>query len=86
MLFVLALVTFLLAAFFWRDATAPFIRQGDESSDADYAGVYLSIFVDFFKAIVIGKSYGRKIPLGVFLHGFFLLATVVALVVAWSLE
>lgn len=86
MFYVLALATFLLAVFFWRDVSAPFIREGDESSDADYAGLYLSIFVDFFKAIVIGKSYDRKIPFGVFLHGFFLVATVVSLIVAWSLE
>lgn len=86
MFFLFALATFLLAMFFWREASAPFIRESDESSDADYAGLYLAIIVDFFKALAIGGSYGRKVPVGVYLHGFFLIATVALLIVAWSLE
>jgi hypothetical protein len=42
--------------------------------------------VDFFKSIAIGGSYGRKVPVGVYLHGFFLVATVAFLIVAWSVE
>jgi len=79
-------MTFGIAVIFWRESSAPFIRASEESSDSNYAGFYLAIALDFVKAIAIGFSASRRIPIGVYLHGVFLIVTAVLLFIGWSLE
>jgi hypothetical protein len=86
MYYILAIVTFIIAVGLWRDVSAPFIRDNNESSDFNYAGMYLAIIIDFFKAIVIGVSYKKKIPIGVYFHGIFLVATTILVILGRSLE
>jgi hypothetical protein len=65
---------------FWRTSTASHIRSHGETSSGDYPGFYLKIFIDWFKAIALSMSYKEKVPWGVYAHGGFLVAFVIALV------
>jgi hypothetical protein len=84
--YTLAACSYLLVILFWRSVTAPFIRQGGEESEFFYPAMILQSVTDFFYALIIGLSYKRQIPIGVYFHGMLLLVTGTFLVKAWSLE
>jgi hypothetical protein len=82
MYYLAALVTALFAIGAWNTSTVPFIRKNGEDVEAGYMGWLIDIFTHFFFALVIGFSYKRRIPAGVYVHGLGLVVTIVFLVLA----
>lgn len=72
MYYIAAIVFLLLAVGAWISTAAPFIRDNREDAGPQYMGWLIGIFYHFFFALWIGFSYKKKIPLGVYGHGVFL--------------
>ncbi len=85
MYYVAAVVSFLLAAGAWTSITAPFIRSNNEDAEPQYAGFLVEIFYHLYLAFVIGFSYKKKIPVGVYAHAT-LLASAIAFGIVGSLS
>lgn len=86
MYYVLALFSYLLVIVCWRIVTTPYIREGNEESEFFYPAMILQSITDFFFALIIGFSYKRRIPIGVYFHGILLLVTGLFLIKGWTLE
>lgn len=84
MYFVLALISVIVAALFWKGSTAPFLRENGRSVHFDSAFEPLGLVLDFLKAVFAGSGGDKTVPAGVYLHGLFLVLTTVFLVAAWS--
>jgi len=75
-----------LTLFFWRDATAKFLRKHGENADFVIPTFVLSITGDFVKAVLVSRRTESTLPLGVFLHGLFFLAMLTTIFVAGYYE
>ncbi|MDJ0699327.1 MAG: hypothetical protein QNJ07_05680 [Woeseiaceae bacterium] len=76
MFYVAAVVSLLLAVGAWISVTAPFIRNNNEDAEPQYAGFLIEIFYHLYLAFVIGFSYKKRIPVGVYAHAALLAAAI----------
>ena len=76
MYYVAAVVSLLLAVGAWTSVTAPFIRNNNEDAEPQYAGFFVEIFYHLYLAFVIGYSYKKTIPVGVYAHAALLAAAI----------
>lgn len=76
MYYVAAVISFILAVGAWISVTAPFIRRNNEDAEPQYAGFLIEIFYHLYLAFVIGSSYKKKIPVGVYAHAVLLVAAI----------
>ena len=86
MLYVIALLTFVLAIGFWYGSTKPFLEEDDRDPSFDAAIEPLGLVLDFFKALSVGIAQKRRLPIGIYLHGLFVILTAVILIRAMILD
>ena len=79
---ILIWVFFGLTLFFWRDTTAKFLRRHGMNADFVIPTFILSITGDFVKAAIASRKTKSRLPIGVYLHGLFWLATLATIFVA----
>ena len=77
MYYVAAVISLILAVGAWISVTAPFIRENNEDAEPQYAGFLIGILYHLYLAFVIGFSYKKEIPAGVYAHAMLLVAAIV---------
>jgi hypothetical protein len=82
--YIAASITALLAVAAWTQSTVPFLKRNGEDVDPDYSGWLIGIVTHFFFALIVGVSYKRQLPLGVYVHGLLVVSTVAFLIAAYS--
>lgn len=76
MYYVAAAVSLLLAVGAWVSVTAPFVRSNNEDAEPQYSGFLIEIFYHLYLAFVIGFSFKKRIPVGVYAHAALLVAAI----------
>jgi len=83
---LLALIALVLAIALWKLVSKPFIKKIGEPTNLHIGNLLVGVFKDFIRALIFGFSCDKKIPIGVWFHGLFIISSIIFFITARSSE